>query len=74
VRFFQVIELTGLLSFLFIANSLITITLIFNQNDSVKDVTTQSSGSSTNPLEKFTWFCFIFQLILLLLKTKLTDF
>jgi hypothetical protein len=61
-------------SFLFIANSLVTITLIFNQNDSVKDITPQNSGASSNPLEKFTWICLIFQLLLLLAKTKQTDF
>ena len=68
------VEFLGPLSFIFIANSLVTITLILNQNDSGKDISPQSSGSSTNPLEKLTWFCLIFELILLLAKTKLTDF
>jgi preprotein translocase subunit SecG len=32
----------------------------------------QSSTGITNPLEKFTWICLFIQLILLLLKTKVT--
>jgi hypothetical protein len=56
-------------------NSAITITLILNQNDSSKDATTnQNSSSLANPLENVTWICFILQLILLLIKTKITDF
>jgi len=70
-----VIELTNSLSFILLGNSLLTITLILNQNDSAKDSTSlQNSGSSSNPLEQLTWICLILQLILLLLKIKLTDF
>jgi heme/copper-type cytochrome/quinol oxidase subunit 2 len=70
-----VIELTNPLTFLLLLNSFITILLIFNQNDSAKDSTSsQNSTSSTNPLEIFTWICLIIQLILLLIKTKQTDF
>jgi heme/copper-type cytochrome/quinol oxidase subunit 2 len=70
-----VIELTNPLTFLLLLNSFITILLIFNQNDSAKDSTSsQNSTSSTNPLEIFTWICLIIQLILLLIKTKITDF
>lgn len=58
---------------LIIANSFLILFLIFNQNDSLKDVTKQTS-SSANSLEFPTWFCFFFELILLLLQTKLTDF
>jgi hypothetical protein len=61
------------LTFILVGNSLLTILLILNQNDSFKD-STLNSGSSSNPLERFTWICFIFQLVLLLLKTRLTDF
>jgi hypothetical protein len=56
--------------FLLIGNSLFLITLILNQNDSVRDSTSQNSGSSQNPLENVTWFCFFFQLFFLLVKTK----
>jgi hypothetical protein len=69
-----VIELTGPLTFLLIGNSLLTITFILNQNESAKDSTTQNSGSASNPFENLTWICFLFQLLFLLLKTKLTDF
>jgi hypothetical protein len=63
------------LSFLLLGNSFLTITLILNQNDSAKDSTSvQNSTSSSNPFEKFTWICFLIQLILLLIQIKITDF
>ena len=69
------VEFTNPLTFLLLVNSFITITLVLNQNDSAKDsASVQSSTSISNPLEKFTWICFTLQLILLLLKTKITDF
>jgi preprotein translocase subunit SecG len=67
-------ELTGPFNFLFLANSFFLIIFILNQNDSGKDITTQNSSSSFNIFERLTWFCFIFQLVFLLVKTKLTDF
>ena len=69
------VELTSPFTFLLLLNSFITITLVLNQNDSAKDsASVQNSTSISNPLEKFTWICLIIQLILLLIKTKLTDF
>jgi hypothetical protein len=69
------VELTSPFTFLLLLNSFITITLVLNQNDSAKDsASVQSSTGITNPLEKFTWICLFIQLILLLLKTKVTDF
>ena len=69
------VELTSPFTFLLLLNSFITITLVLNQNDSAKDsASVQNSSSISNPLEKFTWICLIIQLILLLLKTKITDF
>ncbi len=57
-----------------ILNSTLTIGLILNQNESIKDsANTQSSSSSSNPLENITWFCLIFQIILFLLKVKGND-
>eukprot|EP01041_Mallomonas_annulata_P000004 gene4-5_t len=45
-------------NFIFISSILI-IGLILNQNESVKDsITTQTSSSSTNPLENFTFYLF----------------
>jgi hypothetical protein len=59
---------------IFILNSTLTIGLILNQNESIKDsANTQSSSSSPNPLENLTWFCLIFQVILFLLKIKEND-
>jgi hypothetical protein len=72
-----VIELTNPLTFLFVLNSFIIIFLIFNQNDSNKDifsVQNSSSSSNSNPFEKGTWICLGIQLTLLLIKTKTTDF
>ena len=69
------VQILNPLTFLLLLNSFITITLVLNQNDSAKDsASVQSSTSLSNPLEKFTWICFAFQLSLLLLKTKITDF
>jgi hypothetical protein len=65
------------LNLLLVGNSLLTILLIFNQNDSrsTKDgITNRNTTSSTNPLEIITWGCLIFQLILLLMKAKNNDF
>jgi preprotein translocase subunit SecG len=72
-----VIELTNPLILLLVINSIITILLIFNQNDSSKDllnVQNSSASAPTNPFEKFTWICLVIQLSLLLIKTKITDF
>jgi preprotein translocase subunit SecG len=69
------LELASPLTFFLLLNSFCTITLVLNQNDSAKDSTSvQNSTSISNPLEKFTWICLIIQLILLLIKTKITDF
>ena len=55
-------------------NSLLTIGLILNQNESAKDSsTTQNSSSITNPFESLTWICLFIQLILLLVKFKFNN-
>jgi preprotein translocase subunit SecG len=55
-------------------NSLFTIGLILNQNENTKDAANkQSQNSSSNPFEKITWICVIFQLILLLIKVKINN-
>ena len=62
------------LTLILIGNSIVLIGLILNQNETTKDsLTKQNSKSSSNPLEKATWVCLIIQLILLLLRTKITD-
>jgi len=56
-------------------NSLVLIGLILNQNDTSKEsINNQNSSSSTNPFENLTWIVGIFQLSLLLIKVKITDF
>lgn len=55
-------------------NSTFLIGLILNQNESTKDSSSnQTSRSSLNPLEKFTWIGLSIQIILLLVQTKITD-
>ena len=62
------------LNLILIGNSIVLIGLILNQNETTKDsLTKQNSKSSSNPLEKITWVCLIIQLLLLLLRTKITD-
>lgn len=68
------IETENPLTLILIGNSIVLIGLILNQNETTKDsLTKQNSKSSSNPLEKVTWVCLIIQLILLLLRTKITD-
>ena len=63
------------LNILLMGNSFLTIIFILNQNESNKDLTTNSNSSSVvNPLEKFNWGCLFLQLILFLVKTKTNDF
>jgi preprotein translocase subunit SecG len=55
-------------------NSIILIGLILNQNESTKDsLMSQTARSSVNPLERLTWISLLFQLILLVIKIKVTD-
>lgn len=71
----NVIQVTSSLNFILFANSFLGILFILNQNESSKDLTTNSNSTSvSNPLESITWGCLFFQLILLLIKTKTTDF
>lgn len=62
------------LTVLLLLNSLFCIGLVLNQNESKKDSSTnQSERSNSNPLEKITSICLILQLILLIIKLKITD-
>jgi len=68
-------ELNSPFILLLLINSIITIILILNQNESIKDFTSsQNSNISANPLENITWVCLIIQLILVLIQTKLVLF
>jgi hypothetical protein len=67
-------ELTNSVSILLVINSIITIGLILNQNDSTKDSITSTSSSAVNPFERLTWGTLILQLSLLLIKIKTSDF
>ena len=68
------IETENPLTLILITNSVILICLILNQKETTKDrLTKQTSKSSSNPFEKVTWICLVIELILLLLKTKITD-
>ena len=64
----------NIVTFLLILNSVITIGLILNQNESAKDATSNTSTQITNPLEKFTWLCVFIEFFLFLIKSKLNDF
>lgn len=66
-------EETNILMILLTLNSILIISLILNQNENPKNSTIKpDSSSALNPLEKWTWICFLFQflLFLILLKTK----
>ena len=65
------IESNSPLNIILAINSLLTIGLILNQNESAKDSSiSQNSSSITNPFESLTWICLFIQLFLLLLKFK----
>ena len=69
------IEFNNTFGIFLLINSLITIGLILNQNDSAKDtITSSTSSSSVNPFEKLTWGTLVLQLSLLLIKIKTSDF
>jgi hypothetical protein len=68
------LEFISPLTFLLILNSVLTIGFILNQNESTKDaINTQTSSSPSNPLEKLTWISLFVQVILLLVKIKITE-
>ena len=67
-------ESNNTLNIILSINSMLTIGLILNQNESAKDSsTTQNSSSITNPFESLTWICLFIQLILLLLQFKFNE-
>jgi uncharacterized membrane protein len=69
------IEFTNSLPIILLANSIVAIGLILSQNDSAKDsITTSTSNSTMNPLEKLTWGSLVLQFSLLLIKIKTNDF
>jgi preprotein translocase subunit SecG len=70
-----VVQITSSLNLILLVNSLIAIFFILNQNESSKELTANSNSTSvSNPLENLTWGCLFLQLVLLLIKTKTTDF
>ena len=67
-------EFLSPLTLLLLGNSVVTIGLILNQNESSKDaMNTQNSNSSPNPLEIITWICLVFQIFILLFKIKISE-
>ena len=52
------VQITSSLNLILLANSLLAIVFILNQNESSKELTANSnSNSASNPLENFTWGC-----------------
>jgi hypothetical protein len=67
-------EETSPFNLILLVNSILTIGLILNQNESTKDsVNKQNQSSLTNPFEKITWICVTLQLVLLLIKVKINN-
>jgi uncharacterized protein with PQ loop repeat len=62
------------LTLFLLINSIFVTVLILNQNESSKDsANKEATNSSFSPFEKFTWISVVFQLILLLMKIKISD-
>ncbi len=63
------------LTLILLINSILTVGLILNQNETTKDSTSNSINTEiSNPLQNLTWLCVILEFILLLVKSKITDF
>jgi hypothetical protein len=63
------------LTILFLINSFLTMGLIFSQNESTKDATSNlGTNEMSNPLQNLTWFCVILEFIFFLIKSKNIDF
>jgi preprotein translocase subunit SecG len=66
--------ISSTLTIILVINSLIAIGLILNQNESAKDAASNATNTEiSNPLQNITWLCVFLELILLLVKTKITD-
>ena len=66
--------ISSTLTIILVINSVIAVGLILNQNESAKDAASNATNTEiSNPLQNITWFCVFLELILLLLKTKITD-
>ena len=65
----------NLLTPLLFFNSLLTIGLVLNQNETKKDTikTATISSSNSNPLETITWVCLFSQFFLLLIQAKIVE-
>lgn len=62
------------ITIILIINSILLISLTLTQNENIKDSGNNQSSSVTSPFEIITWCALFFQLILLLIKQKITDF
>lgn len=61
-------------NFVLFVNSIVTVGLILNQNETTKDsANKQNESSASNPFEMVTWVCLILQFILLLGKVKINN-
>ena len=66
--------ISSTLTIILVINSVIAVGLILNQNESAKDAASNATNTEiSNPLQNITWFCVFLELILLLVKTKITD-
>jgi|APCry1669189534_1035231.scaffolds.fasta_scaffold491732_1 hypothetical protein len=62
------------ITIILIINSILLISLTLTQNENIKDSGNTQNSSVTSPFEIVTWFSLFLQLILLLIKQKITDF
>lgn len=60
-------------SLILIINSIIIISLVLSQNETSKDSVSQNN-SRTSPIEIILWISIIFEILLLLITEKITDF
>jgi hypothetical protein len=61
------------LTLILILNSIIIISLVLTQNENTNDLASQNSSRS-NPIEILIWVCVFFEILMLLISGKITDF
>ena len=60
------------INLILILNSLSVTGLVITQNETTRDEISKKS-STTNPLERLLWVLVIFELVILLIQTKVSD-
>ena len=65
----------NILNIVLVLNSIILIILILNQNETTKDTTSNTINTEiSNPIQNLISICIFFELIIFLIKSKISEF